>query len=1849
LQFLEKQKDAYSGDYGFSKMIQDRIQLMGDDKTLSGRLKVLDYLVKEKSMSPPNVLSVIRWRQCGVLRWLVESSYIDLHVAACKDPVVALDGKGLMFLGGRAIPNSMTVGEFLCFAAIEFDDLQSFEWLVSEQNVQLSSLRFEGLNAVHLCTYLGRAEIFLWLMESQPNLKDLAQEECTRSPWRGCFATHIAAEKGFTFLAELLLSSGCPLKDREGKTAFAYAKQSKVESVSVWGHENERPFQLEEDIKKLLSLLKRENIDPMDIKTHISETKCLDPMVWWRDCAYDSYDVPGPLGKTYRDILDHCFMLKDPNFLVWLCRCLSPPPMASHYDSPYWSLFWKQDSFLLGRVTSEVLDANALKCFASNLGDTSLSSCLDKAWAGDISCVDPYEDNCVLALVRTRCDGDVSVSRALDLHRDEQLRLRTISKVKNAAIREIRGLFLRGAAGTQIGDLVSIVMSLASQLALQDDGEVQEVIGENAIVTPDGRINLEYNLRVEYSSDHPIRRMVQWHADAVGKVSQLYVFLPVEGQSKLIKWLRSEGRSKWNSEKELCVVRIASYMGNLDVTDIFLRRASSAVFHSSESECYEAALLGAAEAGRVSDVAGYWHELEERGSSFDPVACEFENLAERSKSRKQRSSALSGSLVGTVVHACLRSSDRSSALVPLNQNRDEHLQIVNWIVSNAGVTGEVLVHAISFILPGMYSLSSYEQCIDLLVYLVNELQINLLHSQKDVHRICNSFLSFVGFVYDEEDDVKLEAAGVRLLRFVSEIGVDLQPLKPSGASNVVCKTIDGILRTFQNEQRQTWSQFDLINDGRALGEIKQAVDNGEVNLNARYREGLLFTHLSAAYDRLDVLKWLVEAKGMSCDALDAKARSVLEVARACNAVSVVDWFLLTTAGNVIATFVSSHFRRRRALERTLTLIQCIRTIQAMYRGSAVRRAHRSRLLSRLDEMQRFHAIWEGSMSLLSTNSLSKGDWTWQMVKQQEHDIMRIDEAIEDEEMFSETTKRLEEAAVRALSEMNTPPASGLVATPSSAQDEEKDEPASLLDSASLTQPEFQPENCDNIKLTSDVVKWLRRCDNKFREFFARRMKQLAAGDRSRILAKRLTGSETLIYETYLEQKSGQRILWTESDDGSLLIWYVAKHKSVSRLMGLIDDAENRSSRQLTSASTLPNIHDETEAKVVSEQVEAERIMLDPLGDTPLKLYEVAPDEIEKLSDPTWKPRLHLTTREREVVETPGTVLLLGRSGTGKTCVIGNRMDYDRQRAADDPTFSQLFVARSQGLCDYVKEAVDGENNAAMRFDTFSEVVSSLEGTLPPLSNTSSETKESLFLPSKKMDFSRFKRDFYKSDLSCGLDALVVWANIRSFIKGSIEALLGKDQSLSEDEYMDLGKKRCRLSPEQRKSVYATFERYDKYMKELGLWDDCDRVTALARRLEHARASDSLAFQEVKYNKLYVDEVQDYTQAEIAVFFYLCGPGDLFLAGDPAQSVVEGVEFRFEEIRSVGYHLYGEERRHLIPDKPKTVHVNFRSHCGILNVAAAVLSCLFRAFPDSAKQLKEDRGLFQGPRPGVFHKVEGTRLEQLVSKRDGIVVLTHDQSVSKWKRVLKDYPLVYGIREAKGLEFQEVILVDFFADIPTSLQKLWRNLLLGRDVADISGRPEIEGHLKLLYTATTRCIQRLFFAETSSSVAGDAFVRWLTTTSTMRFASDAEKSNQEALAVKNSVETVEKMVRTPDEWRSAGLDNAVMAESAHELSEMETWLDRALYCFEQVGDSELASRARTHRASIRFRLALARSGSSDEMDAAQTELDAALLVEQLLSERLYLEAKEVCTAILPLLAERAQENLQSHLISRLEIT
>ena len=114
------------------------------------------------------------------------------------------------------------------------------------------------------------------------------------------------------------------------------------------------------------------------------------------------------------------------------------------------------------------------------------------------------------------------------------------------------------------------------------------------------------------------------------------------------------------------------------------------------------------------------------------------------------------------------------------------------------------------------------------------------------------------------------------------------------------------------------------------------------------------------------------------------------------------------------------------------------------------------------------------------------------------------------------------------------------------------------------------------------------------------------------------------------------------------------------------------------------------------------------------------------------------------------------------------------------------------------------------------------------------------------------------------------------------------------------------------------------------------------------------------------------------------------------------------------------------------------------------------------------------------------------------------------------------------------------------------MLLGRiGDTDFSDRyPEVEGQLKLLHNAITRAMHRLFFAEASSSLAGDAFVRWLTTRSIPKSGKITTSllSTTEPLGTRCLLADVETLQGTPDDWRSIGFDNVLVVESREDMDD-----------------------------------------------------------------------------------------------------
>ena len=181
------------------------------------------------------------------------------------------------------------------------------------------------------------------------------------------------------------------------------------------------------------------------------------------------------------------------------------------------------------------------------------------------------------------------------------------------------------------------------------------------------------------------------------------------------------------------------------------------------------------------------------------------------------------------------------------------------------------------------------------------------------------------------------------------------------------------------------------------------------------------------------------------------------------------------------------------------------------------------------------------------------------------------------------------------------------------------------------------------------------------------------------------------------------------------------------------------------------------------------------------------------------------------------------------------------------------------------------------------------------------------------------------------------------------------------------------------------------------------------------------------------------------------------------------------------------------------------------------------------------------------------------------------------------------------------------------------------------------------------MNRLWFAERKTSLAGEAAVRWLTTNTV-----DAWKRNNGTskekwkrgdgnLAVKQVVDDVEGMTRTTDEWISAGLDNAIMAEQDDvDPQEAVSWLEKALYCFSKSGEQALAPKARSHNASAEL-LCKVQEYANGEGLTLELELEAAERLKHLLDEGLILEARRLTLTVLPMLSAYSQEQLQRELV------
>jgi hypothetical protein len=300
--------------------------------------------------------------------------------------------------------------------------------------------------------------------------------------------------------------------------------------------------------------------------------------------------------------------------------------------------------------------------------------------------------------------------------------------------------------------------------------------------------------------------------------------------------------------------------------------------------------------------------------------------------------------------------------------------------------------------------------------------------------------------------------------------------------------------------------------------------------------------------------------------------------------------------------------------------------------------------------------------------------------------------------------------------------------------------------------------------------------------------------------------------------------------------------------------------------------------------------------------------------------------------------------------------------------------------------------------------------------------------------------------------------------------------LSYEEYMGLGVKQSIFSLPERERLYPIFSKYLEWMAEENLYD-----------------SNILCFdylQKVKpcYDYVMIDEVQDMTNIQLkCALSSLKNSSDFILTGDSNQ-IVHPNFFSWSKIKTYFYHSGDNKDK----DNPlKILRTNYRNSLNVVELSNNLLKIKNARFGSIDREsnylvdtVSKDKGEVLLYGNDDKKKQELNRRTQN-SAKFAVIVPTNAHKLQA-VRFFKT-PLIFSIHEAKGLEYENVILADFissneaeFREITSgvSANDLTQEALRYNRTSDKHDKDAevYKFYINSLYVAITRAIKNVYIFE-----------------------------------------------------------------------------------------------------------------------------------------------------------------------------
>jgi hypothetical protein len=314
------------------------------------------------------------------------------------------------------------------------------------------------------------------------------------------------------------------------------------------------------------------------------------------------------------------------------------------------------------------------------------------------------------------------------------------------------------------------------------------------------------------------------------------------------------------------------------------------------------------------------------------------------------------------------------------------------------------------------------------------------------------------------------------------------------------------------------------------------------------------------------------------------------------------------------------------------------------------------------------------------------------------------------------------------------------------------------------------------------------------------------------------------------------------------------------------------------------------------------------------------------------------------------------------------------------------------------------------------------------------------------------------------------------IRGVIAA--GAGGILSRDDYRALGVRQSIFPAEQRDKLYDLFEKYRAWLTEAKLYD----LNLVAQEWQ--------ALATPRYDFTVIDEVQDITTVQLAlVLKTLKKPGHFLLCGDSNQ-IVHPNFFSWSQVKS----LFWKDPALAERQELRVLTANFRNGLEATRVANQLLKIKQRRFGSIDREsnfLVQAVGAEAG-QVALMPDKDATKreLDQKIRQSTQFAVLVMRDEDKAEARKHFATPLLFSIHEAKGLEYENIVLYRFISDhraeFSDIVEGVARDDLIVETLEYRRAKDKSDKSLEVykffvnaLYVALTRAIRNIYVIESDT--------------------------------------------------------------------------------------------------------------------------------------------------------------------------